>query len=242
MNPRTRFSTLYYLLVFAVIFGLDLLFFSGPAVQEIPYSEFLKRVTNNEVQTVVITPDQIYGVMKSPKAEQGAPKESGASKAISPPAKRTPWHPSEIVRRFKQSEEQAQKRAEAERAHCFTVIPLEDRTLIPLLESHGVEFAGKIESHWLSNFISNWILPFAALALIWGFVMRRMGSGALQIGRSKAKIYQVDPDKLVRFNAIGKTRAGHGVFMCGYDERDIVEILGPRPEQAAQLPMAPASA
>lgn len=204
MNPKARFSTLYYLVILAVILGMDFFILSGPAVQEIPYSEFLKRVTNNEVQSVAITPDQIYGVMKTPKTGEGPAKQAIPPKALSPPAKRTPWHfsPSEIIHRFEQSEEQAQKAAEAERARYFTVIPLADRNLIPLLESHGVEFAGKIESHWLSNFISNWILPFAALALIWGFVMRRMGSGALQIGRSKAKIYELDPDKLVRFKDV----------------------------------------
>ena len=65
MQGRTRFSLGYYLLVFAAIFGLQTFFFSGPGVEQIPYSDFLERVKRDRVEEVVITDESIVGVMKS---------------------------------------------------------------------------------------------------------------------------------------------------------------------------------
>ena len=63
--------------------------------------------------------------------------------------------------------------------HRFMTVQLEDPTLIPELEAAGVQFQGRIESHWLSTLLS-WIVPALVFVAIWGFFMRRMGpaSGA----------------------------------------------------------------
>ncbi len=67
---------------------------------------------------------------------------------------------------------------------------LDDPTLIPELEAAGVQFQGRIESHWLSTLLS-WIVPALTFAAIWGLFMRRMSTASvlMTIGKSKAKVY-----------------------------------------------------
>ena len=112
--------------------------------------------------------------------------------------------------------------AEAERARQFTVIPLPDPKLIETLQAHGVEFRGQIESHWVSDLFLNWILPFGAMFLIWGALMRRMGPGGrgvLSLGQSKAKIYEADPSTRVTFADVA------GVDEAVEETKEVVAFL-----------------
>ena len=91
MQQRAKFSIWYYLTVFAVILAVDSVLFSGTTAPPIAYSEFLDRVTSNRVERVVITQDQIYGLMKAPDAPATVavfcrPLLSVRSLAISRPA------------------------------------------------------------------------------------------------------------------------------------------------------------
>jgi cell division protease FtsH len=195
MRPQTKFSIWYSLAVLGVVILLDSLLFARPSVPEIPYSEFLSRVTADRVERVVITQGTIYGITKDPTA-QPAPTPN----VIPAPVKTTPWrmpldHLWQQVTGVREKVAAAERAAASERARSFTVVPLPDEHLVELLQQHGVSFEGEVESNWLSNFLLNWILPFGAMALVWGFLMRRMGGGGrgvLNIGQNKAKIYHVD--------------------------------------------------
>ncbi len=72
----------------------------------------------------------------------------------------------------------------------FLTVKLDDPTLIPDLQSAGVQFQGQIESRWLGTLLS-WIVPTLLFVAIWMVLMRRMGpaSGLMSIGKSKAKVY-----------------------------------------------------
>jgi cell division protease FtsH len=204
MQPYAKFSLWYTIAVVAGVLLLDALVFSAPAVKPIPYSEFLARVTADKVERVVITQDTIYGVDKDPDAP-AAPAPPPAD--IEPPPKETPWRvPLDRFWRWltgvRQQALQAEATLRSEQARSFTVVPLRDDQLIPLLQQHGVEFRGEIDNKWVSNFLLNWILPFGVMFLIWGFMMRRMGGGGrgvLSIGQSKAKVYEADPANRVTF-------------------------------------------
>src|SRR5262249_56072089 len=67
---------------------------SGPSKPAIGYSEFLDRVQNDQVERVVITDTQIYGVMKPPNAP-AAPAAKPSPGAVPTPlavaGKQTPW-------------------------------------------------------------------------------------------------------------------------------------------------------
>ncbi|MDD6058420.1 MAG: ATP-dependent zinc metalloprotease FtsH [Clostridiales bacterium] len=66
-----------------------------------------------------------------------------------------------------------------------------DEDLIPLLKDKGIEIYGSIPdntSSWLYSILGYLILMVAAW-LILGTVMRRMGGGAMGVGKSTAKVY-----------------------------------------------------
>ena len=71
----------------------------------------------------------------------------------------------------------------------FVTVQVDDPTLIPDLMAAGVQFQGRIESHWLGTLLS-WIVPTLIFVAIWMVLMRRMGpaSGLMTIGKSKAKV------------------------------------------------------
>ncbi|MEO8606192.1 MAG: ATP-dependent metallopeptidase FtsH/Yme1/Tma family protein, partial [bacterium] len=223
MQPQTKFSILYTLGVVAVILMLDSLLFSRSAVPEIPYSEFLTRVQQNQVERVVITQSTIYGITKDPKA----PPPAAPTPAVIPaPVKMTPWrvpldHVWQQLTGIREKAAAAEKQAASERARSFTVVPLPNDKLIEGLQQHGVAFEGEVESHWVSDFLLNWILPFGAMALIWGVMMRRMGGGrgALSIGQSKAKIYREDAATRVTFADVA------GVDEAVEETKEVVEFL-----------------
>jgi len=221
LERRARFSLVYYLWVLGLILLVDAVFFSTPQVPEVPYSEFLSRVTRGEVAAVVLTPQEIYAEMKGPAG--AAPV---AAPAATPPEKKTPWRLDfASVRAWftgvKEKAQQQQRDREDSIKRQFTVIPLNDPNLVSTLQAHGVDFRAKIDSHWLRDLFFNWILPFGAMFLLWGFVMQRMGGGpsALRVGKSKAKIYAADEQAKVRFSDVA------GVDEAVEEVREIVSFL-----------------
>ncbi|MBY0275297.1 ATP-dependent zinc metalloprotease FtsH [Candidatus Binatia bacterium] len=254
MERRARFSIVYYLWVLGLILLIDAVFFPGPEVPEIPYSEFLDRVTRNEVATVVLTPQQIYGESKAtddataatdatksaadvaavPEPTAAPPRPSPAAtaahaadaKVITAPEKKTPWRLdlSGLKAWFtgvKEKAQQQQREREEAFKRQFTVVPLNDPTLVATLQAHGVDFRAELDTHWLRDLFFNWILPFGAMFLLWGFVMQRMGGGpsALRVGKSKAKIYAADENTKVRFADVA------GVDEAVEEVREIVSFL-----------------
>jgi len=87
------------------------------------------------------------------------------------------------------------KDTETHKPRRFITIPLADTGLAELLEKQGVKYTVRHSSNWLGNFISNWVLPFGLLFLLWGWMAKRMGSmgkGFLNIGN---KVH-IHPDSL----------------------------------------------
>ncbi len=232
MEKRTKFSIFYYLLIFALIFFLESLFFSGPTVQEIPYSKFRDYIAKDSLESAVITTDKIYGVLKAPDTTKTAKKVSASKDSVKKDItkktatpkkaaekhsflqifKHTPWH---------LNLDKLEKEKQKQLALQFTVVPLEDRNLIADLQKHDVEYRGKIESNWLKNIFLNWIIPFGLLIFIWIWVFRKMGKGpsALNVGRSKAKIYEVDPSKRITFNDVA------GIDEAVEEVKEVVNFL-----------------
>jgi cell division protease FtsH len=237
--PRARFSLLYYAWGLGLILLLDTLLFSRAQPPPIAYSDFLQRVRNDKVASVVITDDHIYGEMKPVPGEKPSAKPAPPAKV---PRAHTPWSLSRWLEplRGAESRVQQEERAAAARARrSFTVVPLPDRDpdrdLLKTLQAHGVTFRAEVESHWLRDFLSNWILPIGIMVLIWVFVMRRMGRGPgmLNVGKSKARIYEVDPHSAVHFSDVA------GVDEAVEETREMVSFLrepGKYTKLGAKLP------
>jgi len=222
LGPKARFSLWYYLSLLLGFLLLNALFLSGPDAREIPYSEFRQDVGAGRVERVVITEKRIYGRLRAAGAARGAGEAANAPLEL--PEKRAPWHLGalwEALQGVQQDLRSQKQAAQTERALHFTVVPLPDPGLLELLQQHGVEYRGRIESRWLQNLFLNWVLPFAFLFLLWGFLMRRMGGGPnmLSVGQSKAKIYEVDPESRVRFSDLA------GVDEAIEETREIVSFL-----------------
>jgi cell division protease FtsH len=66
----------------------------------------------------------------------------------------------------------------------------EDDALAQSLSQHGVKFTVVHQTHWLVNFLLNWVLPFGGLFLLWNWSARRMGSrGLLNLGANRVHIH-----------------------------------------------------
>lgn len=66
-----------------------------------------------------------------------------------------------------------------------------DQDLVPTLKEAGVEIKGEIPDNtagWIYNIVS-FLLPIVILWVLLGFLMKRMGGGAMGVGKNTAKVY-----------------------------------------------------
>ena len=211
MEKRAKFSLWFYLFTFLFILVVESILFSGNAVKEISYKEFRDLLEQNKIESVIIRPNKIFGLMKpsgSTTKVKTSEKTSKENKTFRPVRKHTPW-------RLKIAEHEEEQRRQ------FMVVRLNDSKLLEDLQAHGVDYRGKLESDWLKNLFLDWIIPFTLLFFIWGIVFKRMGGGAsaLNIGRNKAKIYAEDPKNRVTFHDVA------GIDEAVEEVKEIVEFL-----------------
>ncbi|MDD1649222.1 MAG: ATP-dependent zinc metalloprotease FtsH [Methylococcaceae bacterium] len=86
----------------------------------------------------------------------------------------------------------------------FITIPLWNQDLAKTLNENGINYSVRYGSHWLGNFIFNWVLPIGFLIALWSFMARRMtaaGRGFLNIGRNRVRI-QVDESNKITFKEV----------------------------------------
>ncbi len=215
MQQQHKFSLSYYLFVFLTIIMLESLFFSGTAVKEISYSHFRQLLAENRLQSVILESDRIFGLEKAPKATEASTAQKGAAKPASdfqPARKKAPWHLN--LNLFGEKPATSAKQQ-------FVVIRVHDPRLIDDLQAHDVNYRGKIESHWLSHFLGNWILPLIFFILLGRFLMARMGKGGgfLDVGKNKARIYAVEDSQKVSFEDVA------GVDEAVEEIKEVVSFL-----------------
>jgi len=103
----------------------------------------------------------------------------------------------------------------------FVTIPLYNTDLASALEKHGVKFQVALESHFLRDLIFTWIIPFAIIFLLWGYLSRKMGSAGtnfLNIGKHKAHIH-AETEQKVTFNDVA------GVDEAKQELGEVIEFL-----------------
>jgi len=78
--------------------------------------------------------------------------------------------------------------------YYFRAVKVDDPKLVDELEAHKISFSGRLSNTWIANLVS-WIMSLVFFLVLWGFLFRRIGTGAgaggglMAIGRSKAKVY-----------------------------------------------------
>ncbi len=224
MEKRSRFSLQYYLALFVAILLMESIFFSAPAVKEMSYSKFRDLLQQGKIKQVVIETDKIFGELKETPDKQKPTAADKANKAdkndktdkseapVAVPRRKTPWNLD-----FGRASQAAKDRIERQ----FTVVRLDDPSLLQDLQAHGVDYRGRIESDWLGHLFTNWIIPFVIMFMIWGWFIRKMGRGPdfLNIGKNKAKIYEVDKSQKVTFDDVA------GVDEAVEEVKEVVSFL-----------------
>lgn len=93
-----------------------------------------------------------------------------------------------------------------EEAYSFVTVPIEDPNLLESLEEKGVNYKGEIENNFLKNILMWWIFPFGMMALVWFFLIRKMGGGMgspfMSFGKAKIKLYAEDESKKTTFEDV----------------------------------------
>jgi len=190
-KKQRQFSIGYFILAFVVIMMIQN-YYGRTHVEVISYSQFKSLLNKGLVNDLAIGETTIDGNMKGEAVKEIYTPER--LKKISP----------EIV--------------EGKKLLPFETVRVEDPGLTAELEKAKVPFKGEVNNNWLPTILS-WVVPVALFFLLWSYLGKKMGSagsGLMQIGKSKAKVY------------IEKTTGVTFADVAGIDEaeEEVAEIVG----------------
>ena len=187
---------------------------------EIMYGEFRQMVMEDKVEKVVMTNSKFVIYPKKEAAEgeaataespaPGAPSASPAPETQAPatqtPASQAPESPAAgtlegdlagllgVTGTPKSS--LPPLGSDPKEEQTYFCAPINDATLIPLLEEHGVTLYGAEYQEELSplvNILLTWVLPMVIMVVLLSFLMRsmssKMGGGLGGVGKANAKVY-----------------------------------------------------
>ena len=103
----------------------------------------------------------------------------------------------------------------------FVTVRLRDDQLAKALDKHGVKYSAAVESHFLSNLLFTWIIPFGIIFLLWGYLGKKMGGmgmNFMNIGKNKAHIH-AETDQHVTF------KDAAGVDEAKQELGEVIEFL-----------------
>ena len=163
-NKQRRFSIIYFILAFSIMFMLQNYFFSSH-VEIIRYSQFKSLVKKGLIVDLAVGETTIRGDMKGEGVQEIFTQEK--LKDI----------PQDV--------------REGKKPYPFVTVRVEDPGLTAELEAARVPFNGEVTSTWLPTLLS-WVVPVGLFLLLWSYIGKKMGSGSgglMQIGKSKAKVY-----------------------------------------------------
>jgi cell division protease FtsH len=162
-KKHRQFSIWYFIFAFFTILMIQN-YFGSAHVEILNYSQFKSLLHKGLISDVAIGETTIEGNMKGEAVKEVFTPEK---------LKKTPQ---EVI--------------EGKKPYPFEVVRVEDPTLTAELEAASVPFKGVVASTWLPTILS-WVVPAAVFFLLWSYLLKKMGpgSGLMQIGKSKAKVY-----------------------------------------------------
>ena len=169
-NNRQPFYTLGILILVALFFTS--MMYKGANTspnQEITYTEFLKLVEEDKVEEVKFKDDVINITLKE-----------GETYGLS----------EEKAEKLNQLYESA---GQPQQTKLYTAY-IRDDELLPLLKKHDIDIDGTIADSTAAivyNILS-FILPLVLLWVLLGFFMKKMGGGPMGVGKSNAKLYNME--------------------------------------------------
>jgi len=161
-DPQKKYQVpIWYWFILPVVLLLVQSLFFPQGRDQLAYSEFKQLVKSGKVEEVQISDNLISGTLRPEGLGQVLP----------------------------QKKIDALKHADNNRL-AFSTLKVEDPALVSDLEKAGVTFTGQPKSEWLSTVFS-WAIPI--LIYFWLFRSltggKGIGSWALDVGKSKARIY-----------------------------------------------------
>ena len=166
MEKRLHFSILYFVAVFLLMLVVQNYFFKSP-VENISYAEFRRLAGNKKVDNLVISADQISGVLKPGAAEiiNGMRRDTTGNTMFG---------------------------KAKDKNYTFLTTRLDDPNLVHVLDSNDIQYSARKANTWLPTLLS-WVVPALIVLGIWTFLMGRLGrtmqGGFMSAGKSRAKIY-----------------------------------------------------
>lgn len=174
-KKQMNFSLIWLLITLAGVWAFQSLYQPFAAQQEeVPYSQFRQNLADGMIDKVTIEGNQLF--YSCQEAGCGTEEETTADSLLPGAA----W-----LQRMLFSEGELSLPDVS-----YHTVLVEDPNLVEELLAARIEFGAKIDTPSIWITILGWILPFIPLALIWYFMMRRMGqqgSPVMSIGKSKAK-------------------------------------------------------
>ena len=189
-KKHRQFSIWYFIVVFFIVLMIQN-YLGRPHVEIISYSQFKSVLKKGLIADLAIGEKTIEGNMKGE-----------AVKEIFTPEK---------------LKEIPQEVREGKQSYPFVAVRVEDPGLTAELEEARVPFRGEVTSTWLPTILS-WVVPVALFFLLWSYLLKKMGpgSGLMQIGKSKAKVYIEKKTRVTFADVAGIDEA----------EEELVEVVG----------------
>jgi len=223
MERKLHFSIWYVLFAVMTLFLFNDFFFSSH-VKEVPYSTFKELLRQSRIFEAGVSTDRIEGHYFIGDSTALSARRARFDSLKATTAGRSGFNIREIFAAAKDRELFAEKNLQS-----FFTRRIEDAELVKELEAFKVAYRGVEGEEWLRSLILGWILPFAILFAIWGFIFKRMNpsGGMMSIGKSKAKIY-VEGQTKVTFKDVA------GIDEALGEVSEIVEFLR-NPEKFQRL-------
>lgn len=147
--------------------------------KEISYTEFMDLVEEDQVESVNFESDIIYATLISDTTYKADDPSTQLAQAYA-------------------------KSADISTQITVYTAYVNDDELIPTLKEHNVDISGTISDSTAAivyNILS-FIIPLVLLWIIMGYLMRRMGGGAMGVGKSNAKVYNMEKTTGVTFKDV----------------------------------------
>ncbi len=176
---RQPFYTLGILVLIALFFtSLMYKSSSSSSTEEITYTEFLDLVEDDQVEAVTFEDDVINITLIEGSTYGMTDEQIALSEAY-------------------------EEYGVTSQVKLYTAY-INDEDLLPLLKEHDVEIDGTIADSTaviIYNILS-FILPLVLLWVLLGFLMKKMGGGAMGVGKSNAKLYNMEKTTGVTFKDV----------------------------------------